>query len=316
MSQLIVIGGPTASGKTRLAIEVAQHYQTVILNADSRQCYTEMRIGNARPTPEELAAAPHFFVADRSVTQPLTAGTYATEALALLAQLFQQHQYVVLVGGSGLYIDAVCQGLDEFPEVTEATKKRVNHLFATEGLEGLQREVDAADPAYGQEVDRQNPRRLIRALEVSWSAGQPYSSFRRGGEERPFTCHYFQPKLDSAAELLEGDFNVAKPVSKKQRINPTPARTSLYNRIDQRVDQMMEAGLLQEAKDLYPLRDLPALNTVGYQEFWPFFAGESSLERAVELIKRNSRRYAKRQITWFGRGGKYREVTSVEDLDL
>ena len=269
---LIVIGGPTAAGKTDLAIRIARHYQTEILSADSRQFYREMRIGNARPVPEELAAVPHHFIADRSLHKPLSAGRYAEEALQLLEQLFQSHSVMVLVGGSGLYIRALCEGLDEFPPVTEAATVRVRKLHEAEGLVGLQREVERLDPAYYASVDRQNHRRLERALRVTYTAGQPYSSFLGQSHPRPFRCLYFRPEVD---------------------------RAELYERINLRVDRMLAAGLEAEARMLWPDRGLPVLETVGYQEWWPFFSGEYSLERAVELIKRNSRRYAKRQLTWF-----------------
>ncbi|MEM9836234.1 MAG: tRNA (adenosine(37)-N6)-dimethylallyltransferase MiaA [Bacteroidota bacterium] len=307
MAKLIVIGGPTASGKTSLAIAIALRLNTVVLSADSRQFYREMRIGNARPSKAELTQVQHFFVAARSITEPLTAGSFAEEALVLLEQLFQQHEYIVVAGGSGLYIDALCQGLDEFPAVHAEAKQRVDLLYQSQGLSGLQEALREVDPRYAQEVDLHNARRLMRALEVSFSSGQPYSSFRSQGMTRPFQSLYFQPKLGRVA---------IPPNRLPARMQPDPEREWLYQRINQRVDLMMEAGLLDEAKALYPYRHLPVLQTVGYQEFWPFFEGEYNLERAVELIKRNSRRYAKRQITWFGRSGKYQAVTSAEELLL
>ena len=269
---LVVIGGPTAAGKTRLAIEVARHFQTDILSADSRQFYREMRIGNARPDEHELAAAPHHFIADRSLHEPLSAGRYAEEALGVLEELFRTRTVVVLVGGSGLYIRALCEGLDEFPPVTNDAAARVKALHKAEGLAGLQRELQRLDPAYYATVDRQNPRRLERALRVTYSASRPYSSFLGQKQPRSFRCLYFRPELD---------------------------RAKLYKRINDRVDVMLARGLEDEARALWPERGRPILETVGYQEWWPFFAGEYSQERAVELIKRNSRRYAKRQLTWF-----------------
>ncbi len=281
---LIVVGGPTASGKTGLAIELANHFGTEILSGDSRQFYEELRIGNARPEPEELAAAKHHFIADRSVTEPLSAGRFAEEALGVLAKIYERTNVAVLVGGSGLFLRALCEGLDEFPEVIEGARAQVQNLYETDGLAGLQRELDRLDPVYAARVDRNNPRRLERALRVSLSAGRPYSAFLGNRPERPFT-----------------------PVC----LRLDPERPVLYDRIDSRVDRMVADGLKAEARSVYDLRHLPTLQTVGYQEWWPFFAGEYGEDRAVELIKRNSRRYAKRQVTWFGRGGKY---TAVRDL--
>lgn len=303
MHTIIVIGGPTASGKTALAIELAKQIGTVILSADSRQFYQEMRIGNARPSEAELAAVPHYFIADRSILTPLSAGRYAEEALSLVETLFYQYPTIVVAGGSGLYIQALCEGLDEFPPISEAVKKQVAALFDTKGLPGLQAALSAADPVYFEEVDQQNPRRLQRALEVSWQAGQPYSSFRQQGSQRPFTTHYFQP----------APVATAKAASNKRNAVP-PEREGLYGKINRRVEQMMAEGLEAEAKSLLTYRHLPVLQTVGYQEFWPYFDGEYDLDTAIELIKRNSRRYAKRQSTWFGKDDQYQAVGSASEL--
>lgn len=272
MKYLIVVGGPTASGKTALAIELARHYNTEIISGDSRQFYREMRIGNARPSEEELAAVPHHFVADRSVMEPLTAGRFAEKALGLLEMLFQKYETAILVGGSGLYLRALCEGLDEFPPVTEGAGSRVEQLYGRQGLQGLQRELERLDPTYFAIVDRQNPRRLERALKVCYSSGQPYSSFLGQRQKRSFIPIYL--KLD-------------------------PDRAALYERIDRRVETMIDLGLREEARSLQSYRELPALQTVGYQEWWPHFDGAYDETRTVELIQRNSRRYAKRQITWF-----------------
>lgn len=314
MPHLITIGGPTASGKTALAIALAQRLNTFIISADSRQFYREMRIGNARPTPAELAAAPHYFVADRSVQNPLSAGAFAREALALLAQKWQdgerpgkKRQYAILVGGSGLYLDALTVGLNEFPPVTPAARQRVAELSQRKGTPGLAAALARADPAYFEQVDQNNPRRLQRALEVCWSADRPYSDFLAAKEPRPFTPHYFTPDLTTLAR----EATIPPAVG---RHAPGPERRNLYARIERRLDEMLAAGLMEEVKSLLPHRDLAALRTVGYQEFFPHLAGEYSLERAIELAKRNSRRYAKRQITWFGREQQYQPVEEVEDI--
>lgn len=308
VSQLIVIGGPTASGKTTLAIKVAKLLATEILSADSRQFYQEMAIGNARPTPDELAQVKHHFIADRSIFNPLSAGAYAREALVLLEQLFTQHEYVVMAGGSGLYIDAVTEGLNEFPRVDVNTKAKVDRLFKFEGLLGLQTALATADPDYYATVDKQNFRRLQRALEVSWSSGKPYSSFMTPKAERPFTSHFFQPDLTA---LPREDF--AAPTT-QSRNAPDSDRLNLYARINRRMDMMMEEGLMDEVVSLYEYRDLPVLQTVGYQEFFPYLEGTSDLDYALELAKRNSRRYAKRQLTWFGRENKYTAVASAAEV--
>lgn len=286
-NKLLVIGGPTASGKTSLAIEVAQHFDTEIISGDSRQFYREMRIGNARPDEHELAAVPHHFVADRSVHTPLSAGRFAEEALERLEIIFRRSPVAVLVGGSGLYLRALCEGLDEFPEVTEAARSRVQSLFGEQGVAGLQKELARLDPDYFGVVDQQNPRRLERALQVCYSADQPYSSFLGNRPQRPFSCQYFR------------------------RAWPRP---ELYERINLRVDQMVAAGLEAEARSLFPYRNQPVLQTVGYQEWWPYFEGEYSRERAIELVKQNSRRYAKRQETWFRKGDIYQPVTGLAEL--
>jgi tRNA dimethylallyltransferase len=281
-----VVGGPTASGKTSLAIDFARHFGTEIISGDSRQFYREMAIGNARPEAEELAAARHHFIADRSIHEPLTAGRFAAEALVRLEEVFGTNDKAVLVGGSGLYLRALCAGLDEFPEVTEAARTRVQTLLVEQGLTGLQAELRRLDPAYFATVDQQNGRRLERALKVCYTAGAPYSSFLGKRPQRPFQCVYLQPKME---------------------------RPKLYDRINRRVDLMVDAGLEAEARALLPHRDLAVLQTVGYQEWWPYFKGLCTRDRTLELIRQNSRRYAKRQVTWFGRGGLYQPVDGLED---
>jgi tRNA dimethylallyltransferase len=272
---LIVIAGATASGKTRLAVEIARFFGTVVVNADSRQVYQAMRIGTARPLEEELQGVPHFCLGHLSLTDPYNAALFEKDALDALEKCFLHQQVAVLAGGTGLYIQAVCQGLDPMPDVTEAAKIQVAALYAASGLEGLQQGLAAADPVYFSLVDLQNTHRLLRALEVCFSTGQPFSSFRKArADQRPF-----QPiKIGIAWE-----------------------REALYQRIDQRVDSMLQEGLLEEARALYPFRHLKALQTVGYEEIFAFLNGETTLEEAIRLIKRNTRHYAKRQLTWFRR---------------
>ncbi len=285
---LLVIGGPTASGKTALAIALARHYGTAILSADSRQFFREMAIGTARPDEEELTAAPHSFIADRNLEQGLSAGEYEREALTVLEELYCTLDVAVVVGGSGLYLKALTEGLDAFPPVPENIRQEVEGLYRDKGLTALQKAVAEADPAYFAIVDRQNPARLIRALCVCRTTGLPYSSFRQATTaERPFRPVY---------------------------LTPYRPRAELYERIDRRVAQMMAAGLEDEARRLYPLRYLTPLRTVGYQELFDYFDGQYNLDRAVELIRRNSRHYAKRQLTWLRRDGYWKHI-DAEDAE-
>lgn len=272
---LIVVGGPTASGKTSFAIQLANHFETEILSVDSRQFYREMSIGTAKPTIEELAAARHHFVGSMSIEQDFSVGQYEKEAIALLDQLFLEHDVVVMTGGSGLFINAVCQGLDDFPSISDNTKEEVMRLYETEGIEALQNQLKLADPDYYERVDLSNKRRLMRAVEVFLETGQPYSSFlAKNKVSRNFTPIFLQ---------------VHHP------------RIVLYQRINQRVERMMQEGLIEEVKGLIGFREKNALKTVGYQEVFDFLDGNISLKRAVELIQQNSRRYAKRQLTWMRR---------------
>lgn len=270
---LVSIVGPTAIGKTSLSLELAKAFNTEIISADSRQFFREMKIGTAVPSPEELAAAPHHFIQHITVEDPYSVGDFEKEALLKLEQLFQSHEKVVMVGGSGLYVDAVTKGLDEFPEIDPEIRLTLNKSFAEEGLPYLQQKLKELDPDYFSEVDTKNPHRLIRALEVSLGTGKPYSSFRKKKtSQRAFNS------------LL---------------IGLTAEREVIYARINQRVDLMMEQGLLEEVKALLPRKHLNALNTVGYKELFGFLEGKYSLEEAVAEIKKNTRRFAKRQLTWF-----------------
>lgn len=274
---LLVVGGATASGKTGFAIQLARYFQTEIISCDSRQFYREMTIGTAKPTPDELAQVPHHFIGHISIQTPYTVGDFEEDAIRRLTLLFQEHKVVVLCGGSGLFIKSLCEGLDQFPDVPESIINKLQQEFEKKGIEYLQRELLESDPDYYKTVDLQNPRRLLRAISVIRASGQPFSFFRQQTPKKRF----FQPIY------LQMDW----------------PREALYERINQRVDLMISLGLIEEARQLYPLRHLQALQTVGYQELFDHFSGLNSLEKAIELIKRNSRRYAKRQLTWFRRDG-------------
>ena len=277
---LIVVGGPTGSGKSALAVEIAKHFHAPIISTDSRQMYRGMAIGTAQPTAEELAAVKHYFIADREPEDDFNCGRYEVEALALLERLFTENKYVVAVGGSGLYIQALCSGMDALPEADEELRNTLKQRLESEGLESLFAELEQLDPAYAEVVDRCNPSRVMRALEVCISSGKPYSEQRSGTiTERPF--HIIKIATDMPRDIL-------------------------YDRINHRVDMMVEEGLIDEAKAMYPKRHLNALQTVGYREIFDHFDGKCSLEEAIELVKRNSRRYAKRQMTWFRRDSEFR----------
>ena len=281
--QLIYIAGPTASGKTALAIALANHFETEIISCDSRQFYEEMRIGTAVPSEEELGTVPHHFIQQLSVTTNYSVGDYRMEALTLLKKLFKKHQTVIMVGGSGLYADAVMKGLDEFPVVDPAIRPQLMAIFQQEGIEVLQDLLRQHDIQHYQRVDRNNPHRLIRALEISLSSGKPYSSFI-GKRKAP---GFFE------AQTVVIDWE----------------REELYERINTRVDLMMDEGLLEEAQALHTQKELNALQTVGYRELFAHFDGEYDLETAVSEIKKNTRRYAKRQVTWFR---KYEDAIRFE----
>ncbi len=269
---LLVVAGPTASGKTAWAIQRALESGAEILSADSRQFYLGMDIGTAKPTAAERALVPHHFLDFLPVEQPYSAGQFAREVLLFLEDYFRKKNLAILVGGSGLYLKAVCEGLDEFAPVPKEVREEVGQIYAAGGLEALQHAVAEADPDYYAQVDRQNAARLRRALEVCLATGKPYSSFRsRSVAERPFCI---------------------------QKVAMDWPREMLYERIDRRVDEMMAAGLLEEAALFYDKRHLPALQTVGYTELFEHFEGKTSLSEAVTLIKQHTRNYAKRQLTW------------------
>lgn len=270
---LIYIAGPTGVGKTKTAIALAKAFDTEIISCDSRQFYKEMKIGTAVPTEEELAAVPHHFIQSKSIEEAYTVADFEKEAMATIEKLFDKKDTLIMVGGSGMYADAVMFGMDEFPEVPEEVRNQIRLFYETHGLQGLQELLREKDPKYYTRVDINNPVRLLRALEVCIASDQPYSSFL--GQERPVRIF------------------VSKMI-----ILHCP-RTVLYDKINARVDQMMKDGLEEEAKALIPFKDHAALRTVGYKELFPYFDGKCSLEEAINEIKKNSRRYAKRQITWF-----------------
>jgi tRNA dimethylallyltransferase len=275
MPTLHIILGPTAVGKTDYAIAEALRVGSPVVSCDSRQLYREMRIGVARPTEAQLAQVPHYFIADRSVTDPCSAGAYELEALQLLECLFQKHDTVIMAGGSGLYIDALCNGLDDFPEADPELRAELSERLRTEGAAALRADLRILDPASYAAIDPANGQRIVRALEVTISTGRKFSEFKtHSPKQRPFT--------------------IVKTCL-------TRPRAELYARIDTRVDQMMAEGLVEEARSLLPFRSLPALNTVGYKELFDYFDGRYDLSEAIRLIKRNTRHYAKKQLTWWAR---------------
>ena len=288
MKTLIVIAGPTASGKTAFSIELAKALNTVILSADSRQFYKEMSIGTAAPTEEELSQVMHYFVHHISIEDKYDVADYERDALQLLEELFKTHDAVIMTGGSGLFIDAVCNGIDAMPEIQPEIREKVQNLYDKGGLKTLQAEVQRLDPEYFAIVDQQNPRRLQRALEVCYQTGKTFTSFRSGN-------------------AVQRDFDIKKYALLWDR-------QSLIERIDKRVDMMMKQGLLEEAKALYPKRHLNALNTVGYKELFAYFDGQCTLEVAVEQIKIHTRQYAKRQMTWLRKDTRYQWIMP-EDFD-
>ncbi len=270
--KLIIVAGPTAVGKTALSIELAQHYNCPIISFDSRQFYREMSIGTAKPTPEELSQAEHHFIGNLSIHDHYTAGIYEREALEKLQTIFKSHDYCIAVGGSGLYIDALAFGIDDIPADPTVREKLIER-WKTEGLEVLQKEVLAVDPEFYHASDMQNSRRVIRALEVFEITGKPYTLLRKKQpKQRPFEMFWIGLNLE---------------------------REVLFDRINRRVDIMLDMGLEEEVKGLYDQKEVKALHTVGYRELFSAMDGEYTREKAIELIKRNTRYYAKRQITWF-----------------
>ena len=276
---VIIIAGPTAVGKTAVGIEVAKHFDTPILSADSRQCYKELAIGVARPSKEELAAMPHYFIASHSIFDKVTAATFETYALDTVAKIFEKKDIAVMVGGTGLYIKAFCEGLDHIPEVPEIVRNELVDAYRQYGLAWLQQQVQQLDPAFYAKGEIQNPQRLLRALEVYKATGKSILDFR---------THIKAVR----------DFNILK-------IALELPREQLYRRINKRVEGMMEHGLLNEVQSLVPYQHLNALQTVGYKELFDFLNGETTLPDAVEAIKKNTRQYAKRQMTWFRKDTDY-----------
>jgi len=272
---LISIVGPTAIGKTALSIKLAQYYNTEIISCDSRQFFKEMTIGTAVPEPEEQAAATHHFIQNKSILEEYNVGTFELEAISKLEELYKKHDVLIMVGGSGLYVNAVINGLDDFPKVPTAIREELTQRLASEGIESLQNQLKELDPITYEKIALDNPQRLSRALEICIGSGKPYSSFLN----------------------VKKNSRIFKTIS----IGLAADRELMYDRINQRVDIMMGNGLLEEVKTLYPHKGLNALNTVGYKELFNYLDNEWELDFAISEIKKNTRRFAKRQVTWFKR---------------
>jgi tRNA dimethylallyltransferase len=272
---LVVVLGPTGVGKTNISLRLAEHFGCPIVSSDSRQFYKELKIGTAAPTEEQLSRVKHYFIGSHSIFDEYNAGQYEQDAIQLLDELFNNSKVVLLVGGSMMYIDALCNGMDNIPSVDAETRSFWQQQFADFGLEFIQNELKRLDPLHYDQVDIQNPKRIIHALEICSMTGKPYSDFRTG-------------------ERKQRNFNILK-------IGLNRPRPELYERINQRVEEMMDAGLLQEAEQFYPFKKLNTLNTVGYKEIFEYLDGNRTLDFAVNMIKQDSRRYAKRQLTWFNR---------------
>lgn len=286
---LIAVVGPTAIGKTKLAIQLAKYFAAEIISADSRQFFREMNIGTAVPSKEELEQAKHHFIQHKSIHENYSVGDFEREAIQLITKLFQKHNTVILAGGSGLYVDAIARGLDEFPKVDSSIRKALNERLENNGLKDLQDELQKRDPIYFGQVDIDNPHRIIRALEICIGSGKPYSSFlNQKKNHRPFRTLY---------------------------VGLTADRKLIYDRINQRVDLMLKNGLLEEAKTLWPHKSLNALQTVGYKELFSYFDQECELDFAIEEIKKNTRRFSKRQQTWYRKNGNILWVEFDEKFD-
>ena len=290
IKRLLVVVGPTGSGKTDLSIRLALHYGAPILSTDSRQVYRGMPIGTAQPSADQLQAIEHHFIASHDLTDNLNCGEYEVQALARLEELFADHDWVVAVGGSGLYVRALCEGMDDLPQADEPLRRELVHRLAEEGLGALAEELRELDPEYCRTADLNNPARVMRALEVCLQTHIPYSR-QRTGERRPRPFEIVKIGIDLPRDVL-------------------------YDRINRRVDRMLADGLEAEARALYPYRELNALKTVGYREFFDYFDGRIGYDEAVELIKRNSRRYAKRQLTWFRRDSEIRWFAPDDDAAI
>ena len=286
---LIVLAGPTASGKTATAIKLAKAFDAEIISADSRQFYKELSIGTAAPTAEELAQVKHHFVHNLSIEDKYDVADYEKDILSYLKEYFKTHNVAIMTGGSGLFIDAVCNGLDSIPDISDEVRAKVTKMLEVGGLEALQKEVEKVDNDYFQIVDKRNPRRLQRALEVYYQTGRPYSTFRQGN-------------------AVKRDFNIIKLAILWDRYK-------LIERINKRVDMMMQQGLLDEVRSVYPKWHLNSLNTVGYKELFDYLDGKCTLEQAVEQIKINTRQYAKRQMTWLRKNNDYQWFT-IEETDV
>lgn len=272
---LIVLIGPTGVGKTELSLSIAEHFHTSILSSDSRQLYADLKIGTAAPTPEQLARVPHHFVGTLKLTDYYSAAQYEADVMKKLEELFSLNEVVVLTGGSMMYVDAICKGIDDIPTVDKETRELMLQKYAEEGLDHLCAELKLLDPEYYQIVDLKNPKRVIHALEICYMTGKSYTSFRtQSTKKRPFRII---------------------------KIGLTREREELYERINRRVDEMLDAGLLEEVKTVYPYKELNSLNTVGYKELFKYLDGEWTLEFAIEKIKQNSRIYSRKQMTWFKR---------------
>ena len=283
---VIILVGPTAAGKTSLAIDLAKFYQAEIISADSRQCYKELSIGVARPSAAELNSVPHHFIASHSISDDVNAAFFEKYALDLTQRLFENHDVVVMVGGTGLYIKAFADGLDEIPSVETSIRERIIHSYETNGLAWLQDEVKVKDPKYYAEGEILNPQRMMRALEVVESSGISILSYM-------------------SKERKQRDFKIVK-------LGIHLTKEELHTRINSRVEQMMEAGLLAEVQDLQEFKQLNALQTVGYTELFDYLEGKTSLTEAIELIKTNTRRYAKRQMTWFRKDSSIHWVENAD----
>lgn len=276
---LIVLAGPTAVGKTELSLQIARHFNCPIISADSRQIYKEIKIGTAAPTTEQMAMVKHYFVGHKSIHDYYSAWEFEQDTLTLLDELFTQHDHVLMTGGSMMYIDAVCNGIDEIPTISDDVRTAIWNEYESHGLQHMLDRLKALDPIFYEQADHNNAKRIIHAVEICVESGVPYSSLRTGKtKERPF--------------------NITRLCLNRER-------EELFERISQRVDQMINDGLIDEARQYFDLRHLNSLNTVGYKEIFQYLAGEIDLEEAVRLIKRNTRRYAKKQLAWFRLKNQY-----------